>query len=639
MTAAPLRRLWLLTGVLALAFVLRVVDLGAVPLRGDEAFAVRYWADNPARSLSFMLDLAEPPPFGTYLTFWAWKSLVGQSEFAMRVLPLLGSLLGAAATAAVARYLFGTARRSARESVALLAALLWAANAFQIWHAQDVRNYALWAGLSPLAMWLFLRLVDAPPRRRIFGIWMSYVLVQVLALHMFFLEAFMLVVQAAYLVGFRRPTSVPPRTAFRRAISAWGLVALPMIPWAWQLWRIAQVGYAGNTEPAAPLRLLTRFLPTLLAGPESSTWPAPLALGWLLLLSATLWVFRRKDRRVAWLAVWVTVPVALLFLAATRTNVFHPRYVIAAASPLLILLAAALESAFSAGVGGRRVIFAAVGVGLLIAPTVGLANLASYYRHVDPKSPDWPALVTYLDNRIPPTGPHLVLQTMPDPAFAYYYRGHAAEKTLVAGESIPGQLFSDTLYFRSIWLLGRSPEAEAFLADHMQLVSQHTLPDFTITQYRPWKPQPDEFVTPVDAVFGDVVRLQGVTVQGPDSASRAIAVLLYWEPLTQTQSAYKVFVHLLGPTNPNTGTPLWDQDDAEPLDGFARTTGWQVGALLRDPYALLDDPASQRQPFVPGTYQIAVGLYDPVTNTRLQAVDATGEPLGDSVTLATITLP
>ena len=38
----------MLTALLAAAFLLRVVGLGDVPLRGDEAFAVRYWADAPA---------------------------------------------------------------------------------------------------------------------------------------------------------------------------------------------------------------------------------------------------------------------------------------------------------------------------------------------------------------------------------------------------------------------------------------------------------------------------------------------------------------------------------------------------------------------------------------------------------------
>jgi hypothetical protein len=62
--------IWLavLTGLLTVAFAARIVALDGVPLRGDEAFAVRYWADSPQRVVR---DLAqwEPHPLGTFLSF------------------------------------------------------------------------------------------------------------------------------------------------------------------------------------------------------------------------------------------------------------------------------------------------------------------------------------------------------------------------------------------------------------------------------------------------------------------------------------------------------------------------------------------------------------------------------------------
>ena len=59
-----------------------------------------------------------------------------------------GKIVRTAAVAALARRLFHN------QAIAMLSAALWAVNPFLIWHAQDVRNYALWAALSPLAMWL-----------------------------------------------------------------------------------------------------------------------------------------------------------------------------------------------------------------------------------------------------------------------------------------------------------------------------------------------------------------------------------------------------------------------------------------------------------------------------------------------------
>ncbi|MBP8972504.1 MAG: hypothetical protein KBH93_01400, partial [Anaerolineae bacterium] len=171
----------LLTALLAATFLLRIMQLGEVPLRGDEAFAVRYWADDPA---TVVRDLAqwEPHPLGTFLSFWVWKSAAGSSEFAMRALSLLGGWLGVAATGALARSLLHSRR------AALVALALAAVHPSLIWHAQDARNYALWFGASSRAMGLFLR-ATARNRRRD---WALYLIAETGLRYFFFLEAFLL---------------------------------------------------------------------------------------------------------------------------------------------------------------------------------------------------------------------------------------------------------------------------------------------------------------------------------------------------------------------------------------------------------------------------------------------------------------
>ncbi|MCZ2094913.1 MAG: glycosyltransferase family 39 protein [Anaerolineae bacterium] len=153
MSAARRRWLWTLALIAGLAFALRLYRLDALPLRGDEAFSVRYVAADPRDTLRDLVR-REPHPLGTFISFWAWKQAAGDSEFAMRYLPLLGNLIGVAAVAQLGRRLLRSA------PAGLIAAALWAVNPYLIWHAQDVRNYAIWAGLSPLALWLFLRAAD-----------------------------------------------------------------------------------------------------------------------------------------------------------------------------------------------------------------------------------------------------------------------------------------------------------------------------------------------------------------------------------------------------------------------------------------------------------------------------------------------
>ena len=595
------RRVLNLAALVGIAFVLRLYKLDAVPLRGDEAFAVRYWAGPPLDVLRNLADW-EPHPFGTFLSFWAWESAAGDSEFAMRYLPLLGNLIGVAAVAALARRLFHDDR------TACLAAFLWAINPFLIWHAQDVRNYALWASFSPLAMWLFLRAVDFNRPRD----WVLYVLAEILALNTFFLEAFFLPVQALYLLLRHRS-----RPVARRALFAWAALAVLLIPWFIQIWFLSGSGYEGNTERSAPLRLFSWFLPTLLTGDR-------LALPWnvylYLALAFSFAVLLVREMRERWLLAWIAVPALFLLVTATRTSIFDPRYLIAITPALLLALARTVTLPTP-----RRIRI--VGFSLALIPVLGLSTLLTYYRGDHPKSGDWPALAAYLTSRARPGD--LIVQTMADPAFGYYYHGSADETSLESGVSASAQLISEVNYYRTIWLIGRSPDAETYLSDHMQQVSFDTLRGFSMMQFRRWEPSPSEIETPADVTFGDLVRLRGYTIQGPDSGSRSITLLLYWEPLKQAALDYKIFVHLIGPPHPD--TPLWDQDDHFPLFGATSTQTWEIGGLLRDPYHLLADPTLT---LAPASYTIEVGLYDPATNARLLDSGA-----GDSYPLFTLQWP
>lgn len=606
---------WLATlaGLLAIAFVVRVIGLGDVPLRGDEAFAVRYWADSPSRVVR---DLArwEPHPLGTFASFWAWKSVAGDSEFAMRYLPALGGWMGVAATGALARFVLR------RRRAALIAGVLAALHPFLIWHAQDARNYALWFGASSLAMWLFVRATASNRRRD----WVLYLLVEVVALYVFFLEAFVLAVQAIYLILQR-----PRRQVVGSALRTWGLLGILLLPWLVQLWFLSKSDYQGATADADLDRLLTWFVPVLLTGRTyDMPWELVLPLIWLAGLGLALAKLPR--RVVVWFVAWIGVPALLLLLAATRMSVFHPRYLIALVPACVVSTAAGLEILPDR----RRVSWAVAWAILLSIPALGLSELVPYYRGEAPKAPNWPGLAAYLEARAAPGD--LVLQTLPDPAFGYYYHGPAAEISLVPGAPVRAQLQPQVNFYRGIWLIGRSAEAEQYLNDAMQLLSYDAVAGFDVMQFRRWVPAHEEIAAPVQARFGEIARLAGYTLQGPDAAMPGITLLLYWEPLAQAEVDYVVFVHLSGAADPVKGGTVWDQDDHRPLNGFASTLSWKPGTLYRDPYRLLVKPDVALQP---GTYTIEVGLYDPDSGERLPVFDDAGAFLGDQYPLTTIVWP
>ena len=313
----------ILVALILLAFALRVYHLGASSLRGDEAFAVRYWAAPPAEVLS-QLAWVEPHPFGIFFGFWLWKSVAGDSEFAMRLLSALVNLLGVPALFVIGRRLFGSPR------IGLIAAFLWTINPNLVWHSQDARNYAIWAGISAVSMWLMLRAADRSRRAD----WALYILVTTLGLYVFFLEAFMIVVHGLYVLICRRK-------AWRSWLISLLIIGVLLIPWFGQLWALAHSGYKGTAVGADAGLLVTQFWQTLAFGEHFvKTANSVLLIGaFALFVLALIGLARRHQQAGILLILWLVVPTLLLLIAATRVNVFEPRYLIVLTPAIILPLA------------------------------------------------------------------------------------------------------------------------------------------------------------------------------------------------------------------------------------------------------------------------------------------------------------
>jgi hypothetical protein len=124
--------------------------------------------------------------------------------------------------------------------------------------------------------------------------------------------------------------------------------------------------------------------------------------------------------------------------------------------------------------------------------------------------------------------------------------------------------------------------------------------------------QPCRFPTPSDAietnaVYGNRLRLLGYQLRRD---GHELHVTLYWRSEQRMVTDYKIFVHVL---DLQTKRPV-AQDDAPPRRGTYRTPFWPPAETVRDSFSisLRDVP--------PGTYGVAVGVYDPTTMERLPLV-------------------
>jgi len=102
----------------------------------------------------------------------------------------------------------------------------------------------------------------------------------------------------------------------------------------------------------------------------------------------------------------------------------------------------------------------------------------------------------------------------------------------------------------------------------------------------------------------------------------SLSMRLDWQALQSPQQEYTGFVHLL-----NAEGNLVAQQDHPAAHGVVSTRAWQTGVTMPDDYSL-QLPAD----LAPGSYSVAVGLYNVENGQRLAAVSGE-ESLGDAAIL------
>jgi hypothetical protein len=131
---------------------------------------------------------------------------------------------------------------------------------------------------------------------------------------------------------------------------------------------------------------------------------------------------------------------------------------------------------------------------------------------------------------------------------------------------------------------------------------------------------PDDIGRPLDLTLGDTIHLRGFDLDATAGApGDTLPLTLYWQGDGPTEIDYTIFVHLIGLD----GLPH-GQLDVFPGGGAAPTSSWAPDQVIVDELAL---PIAADA--APGTYHIAVGLYDAASGGRLPITDASGQRLPD----------
>jgi len=620
--------------LILLAFALRLYRLDYQSLRGDESFTIWFSAHSWSWLLPNIANVEPNPPLYYFLLHY-WMQALGQSEFATRLLSLLFGVLSVPVV-----YLLG--KSLGQPAAGVLSAFLMAINPFQIWHAQDVRNYTIWPVLSMAALIFLLHALQEGKMRY----WAGWLGMTLLSLYIHYYDLFMLLFQNLFFL-ILLSTGWGLRSSRRRLLLMWLVIqvvlAIMYVPWL--LYGSSRLLFYTTRGESPPLwAVFSRSLTTLSLGETVPAELAAVSAPFLLiaLLIGLGYALRRERRLALFLILYIVVPSVCIFIAAQVRPLFRARY--------LSIIAPAYYLTFCYAVIALRDELprwrmAPMVVGTVFFVLSGAYSLYNYhFNPVYQKSPNWRALADYIETE---TGrDDVIVLNYPDTTFSYYYDG-GSPVHILPRESLTEEIKVETaeaLRFLSegydrIWFypyrdIGLDNEGfvETWLSRHGRLIEERNMFDFHWLIYQPVLVSVGDAQQPLAFRLGEEIWLRGYehdTGEGEESAitpvepGGMIRLSLYWEAVDKVETSYTVFIHLI-----DTQDHIWAQQDSLPQGGDFPTNEWMVGDIIVDRYSILvpsDTPE--------GDYLLVAGMYDSANGQRLPIFDGQGVSQRDQATI------
>ncbi|MCS7173077.1 MAG: glycosyltransferase family 39 protein [Armatimonadetes bacterium] len=439
---------WLL-GLVALAAGLRLFRLGAWDLGLDEAYSALVAARPLTDLVAFVArDDFHPPLYYAFLH--VWRAAAGVDEFWLR---FPNAVFGSLAVPVV----YALGRELADERAAFVTALLLALSPLHVYHAQDLRMYALLLLVGSLALLSFARglrtgrAVD----------WALHAVFLALSFYTHY-GAFLLVAAEAMTVAALRAARCPVPARSWAASAGAGL--LGFAPWAPVLLQALGRTAPGDSygEILLPLQQVAYALVALTSDFLPLGQPVLKAAVLLVFCPAALygaWSLRNRPLSAVVLfasSLGVLAVAALVGLRFPKisvgTHVLLPRTLLLASVGYLALVAVAITRARSRPLG----------LGLLAALLLlNLSSLPRVYFGPRPLWGPWRAVATYVAQRVLPGDGIVVVSGHWARPFDFYFSQHRKPVRVVRYygrqdlELVRGLLRQS----RRIWLVQRQPEA------------------------------------------------------------------------------------------------------------------------------------------------------------------------------------
>ncbi len=361
-----------LGAVIALAAVLRFVELGAKSVWSDEAFSI-FLAKQSWPDFWHIVTSAEANMSLYYVLLRGWISF-GDAAWWVR---LLSALMGVAVVPVV--YWIGKEIFSQRAGI--LAALLLAINPFAIRYSQEARSYSLFVLLVSVSFLAFFHCLKQPTR-----FWsVCYVLSTALALYAHFFAALVVLVQ---FVSLATVPAARRRSAIKQALQL-GIVIALGLPLLWFV-VFRDRGQLGWAPPVHWRDVYDVF--RFMVGSGLKLGIAVIAF----FIALTAWIGKCREKRwtmenwsVLVLVLWLFLPIFLTLLISIWKPMYAPRFLIFCLPAALLFVAE----------GIAEIRLAWIRYVLVLALVLGeIGPIRSYYAETGQE--DWKSAIAFLAENV-----------------------------------------------------------------------------------------------------------------------------------------------------------------------------------------------------------------------------------------------
>lgn len=595
------KHLFVLSGIILLAFVLRVYALDFFSLRGDESFTVLF-VQKPFAQMWHETLTIEPNPPLLYLLLRGWIALAGDSEFVTRFFAVWFGVLGVPLVWRVARDLTPGPSPNRRGEIGMIAAFLLAMNPYQIWHSQDVRNYTLWPALSLLALVFFWEWYDGSRKGRILQnpqapqrdtrALVFFVLAELAALYAHYYEAFILLALNVFVFA----TLWRERRKLLEWMGAQIVLAILYLPYPLVLSN--RVSSYGEGSGRSGVALWNVARETFSAFVLSDTLDENLrAWFWipfaLLALAGLVFLWMRDWKRALFFISYLGVPTVCVFALNTIRPLYLERYLNGIAPVYYMLIAFGIVGLSDAIQGKHKALplhfsFLASRLALLI-PIGFIASLALANYWTNPayaKAPNWRGL-TDIINANAQRG-DIIVQNFPETSLLYYDKTKLPlvvyPETYLPDTETERQLNAMNANYQRVWFIPAAQDfwdpyqfVEQWLDRKDDLLEEWQAGDFRLRLYG----TPSYYLNamhPTNLTFRNMLALQGyrTEIRGDE-----LRVVLYWRALNKPDKAYTLKLETLDAE----GNIISEQISV-PVHGAYPMNLWRRNELVVDQHTL-----------------------------------------------------